>query len=348
MSAAYSSVLVVERDRLAKQALERALLREGLQTVWARTSAEAETALATRGPCLVILNPRMAPEDGWAVFRQLRRFQVPIIVVASKPDATIRRLALTLGADDCVVGEHGPEEVATRARFVLQRAPTDAATPTHSGELAIDAGFGGAHVGGRDISLTRTEYALLSALLEARGRVVPREQLVVRARAHASALPLARSIDAHVRALRRKLGDDPIHPCMLVSVRGFGYRLTVPTAPSATQLAAAAFDALLDPAFILDAHRRVKLLNHAAEALLGKSAEDVIDHLSCGVLLQCQASDSGPTICPALAALGSTAPQRAQSIICLDETPRVVEETVTRLSGDPAHVLMQLREHQRD
>ncbi|MBI4492950.1 MAG: winged helix-turn-helix domain-containing protein [Chloroflexi bacterium] len=342
--AAYGSVLLVERDPSARQALERALLREGLQTLWARSAAEAEAALATRHPCLVILNPRLAPEDGWQVYRQLRRFQVPVMLLAPRSDAALKRLALMLGADDCVAADSGPEEVATRARFVLQRAAREGAPAPTFGAIALDPALGGARVGGQAVRLTRSEYALLAALIEAQGRVIPREQLVVRARAHAGALPLARSVDGHVRALRRKLGDDPCRPRLLLSVRGFGYRLAMPGDQPSPPLAEAAFEALPDPVLVLDEQRCVKLLNRAAAALVGTPAEAVVDHLSCAALLRCQAGAPGPARCPGLAALAGGAPQRTELVVCPAGVPLVVEEAVVRLPGEPARLLLQLRE----
>lgn len=351
MNVAYSSVLLVERDPSTKQALERALQREGLETLWARNSKEAETILATRQPCLIIVNPRLAPEDGWSVCRQLRRSQLPIMLLVPSADPAFRRVALALGVDDCVVSQNGLEEVATRARFVLQRyynRPKSGSTALTFGNISLDPTHLTATVDGRTVSLTHSEYTVLAALVEGQGRVVPREQLVIRARTRADAFPLARSIDAHVRALRRKLGDDPRYPRILLNVRGVGYRLSAPPPASPISLAAAAFHALADPALVLDDHLRVKLLNQAAEELVGRPAEDVVDHMSCSALFGCLADGNVRGPCPAVAALEGYPAPRGEMVINSRDQSLEVEETIIRLPGEPAHLLLHLRERRHD
>lgn len=343
MSASYGRVLVVERDLATKQALEAALMREGLQATWARTAVEVEAAVRAQRPCLAILNPRLAPEDGWQVLRRLRRYELPVIVATPRADPTIQRLALALGADDCVVVTNGATEVATRARFVLQRCAPASAPATAFGQVALAPEVGGARVEGRLVRLTRSEYALLAALVEAQGRVVSREQLVVRARAGARALPMARSVDAYVRSLRRKLGDDARQPRLLLAVRGFGYRLAGEPRPSDPSLAQAAFEALPEPTLVVDAERRVRLLNRAAEALVGRPAGAVVDHVTCGELLRCQVEAEDERSCPALEALAGDGPRQAEVTLCPGQTPQRIEETVIRLPSASGYLVMQLR-----
>ncbi len=337
-------MLLVERDPTAEEALERALQREGLSTIWARTAAEAEAAAASEQPCLVILNPRLAPDDGWLVYRSLRRRHIPIMLVTARREPGIERVALTLGADDCVAGTAGPDEVARRARFLLQRSPERAAEEPSFGDVTLDASTGSASVNGVRVVLTRTEYALLRALVEARGGVVSRDQLVLRARAHADALPLARSIETHIRSLRRKLGDDGRQPARLLAVRGFGYRLVAPRAVSFERLAVEALQALPDAILVVDGQQRVQLMNHAAEVLVGQSAEAVVGRLSCGVLLRCQLREEYGATCCGLAALADGAPHSGSVLVCPLGHTIQLRETSVPLSPTAGHVLLRLSE----
>ncbi len=346
MLAAHPTVLLVERDPSIEQALERALQREGLDSIWARTSEDAEAALATRRPCLVILNPRLPPEDGWQVYRKLRRHAVPIMLVAPGRDPTLERMALTLGADDCVAGDAPAADIATRARFLLQRGGPAPPAALACGDLTLDLTTGQASVDHRNVALTRSEAAVLATLLEAQGGVVSREQLVLRARAQAGALPLARSVESHVRSLRSKLEADPARPTRILSVRGFGYRLAASAAPPRARLVEAAFEALPDPVLVVDAQQRVEVMNRAAEALVGQTADAVVGKLSCSALLGCQL---GPDrACPGLEALFGSGARSAEIAICPIGTTVHVEETASPLPGDPGHLLLLLRERARD
>jgi DNA-binding winged helix-turn-helix (wHTH) protein len=207
-------------------------------------------------------------------------------------------------------------------RFVLQRAGTETPAPLSFGEIVLEPNRGGAMVRGQLVPLTPTEHSLLRVLIEAQGRVVPREQLVVRSRAQAGALPLARSIEAHVRSLRRKLGDDPEAPRLVLTVRGFGYRLSPSTSAPAVDLVAATIQALGDPILVLDEQQRVKLMNPAAERLTGRSAAESINGLRCSALLQ------------------------TTLVLYPQDQPRLVDINASKLPGSSG-LLLQLRERER-
>ncbi len=341
MHAEHARVLLVERDPATQEALERALQREGLSVIWARTAAEAEAAAAAEEPRLVILNPRLSPDDGWLVYRSLRRRHLPIMLVTQRHDPGIERVALTLGADDCVAGTAGPDEVARRARFLLHRMPEVPAVEPSFGDVTLDAATGSASVAGAQVPLTRTEYALLRTLVEARGGVVSREQLVLRARAHAGALPLARSIETHIRSLRRKLGDDGDEPARLLAVRGFGYRLVAPRVVAPERLALEAFQALPDPIIVIDGQQRIQLMNRAAERLVGQAADGVVGRLSCGVLLRCHLKNE-TGVCSGLATLADGAAHSGSLVVCPSGHSLAVEEKAVPLASTGNHVLLRL------
>ena len=108
---ACSSVLLVERDLPERAAIEQALLREGLETLTARRLSEAQAALTSHSVCLILLSPRLAPEDGWQVFRQLRGAGLPLVVLVPDGAQDSMRLALALGADDCISDRASPAEI---------------------------------------------------------------------------------------------------------------------------------------------------------------------------------------------------------------------------------------------
>ncbi len=348
MSAQHARVLLVERDPGREQALAGALRREGLESVWARTHREAEEAVVSQHPSLILLDPHLGPEDGWQAFRSLRRHQLPIMLLPRGQHAQTRRLAEALGADDCLPYDAPPDEVATRARSVLRRADQRPARPTMYGDLILDPANAAVSVGGRETALTRSEYAVLEALVEAQGRVVTREQLVLRARAPAGALPLARSIESHVRSLRRKLGDDLMHPRRLLSVRGFGYRLAGQEPESARTPADISLDSLPQPALVVDTQQRVRRMNRAAERLLGRSREEVVGQLSCAALLRCRDEHTGSRSCPGLATLCDALVRNAEIFVSAWDEPRPMREVASKLDDEPGHVLLQLYEREGD
>ncbi len=334
----YGSVLVVERVESVKQALEQALLKEGLQTLWARSLAEAEMGLTARRAGLVVLNSNLPPEDGWFVYRRLLRFGIPIMVIAAASSPAVQRVALALGAVECLHPESPATEIAKRIRQTLGHVPTTLPGTLEYAGIRLDQSAGVARIGNMTTPLTRSECALLGSLLEAQGRVVSRDQLVQRARADAGSLPLTRSIDAHVRALRKKLGDDPQQPKLIESVRGFGYRLTAPEGLPVEGLAQAAFAALPEAALVVDAHKEVKLMNESAKAMLG--AHDLAG-CTCADLLDCQET-LGDQICPLQAALDHGQGASVRRAIGSNSLHQLVEEIAVPLPGTHSF-LLQLR-----
>jgi two-component system, OmpR family, response regulator len=328
---ACSSVLLVQRDLSNRLAIEQALLQEGLGAVVARGQREAQAALISRSICLIILSPRLAPDDGWQVFRQLRSSGLPIVVLVPDGDPELMRLALALGADDCFSDRASPVEIATRVRFGLKRAPLRPALQPSFGSLVLEPGLG-ARLSDRLIPLTRTEYAVLESLVEAQGRVVTREQLVARARAQAGSFPLARSIDSHVRSLRQKLGDDPDQPRLLRSVRGLGYQLARSPAEPLT-LADAVLQALSEPILVVDDRQQVKLMNRAAEQLARRPAQQAVDTLSCRAILACQVPDDECRTCPWVAVRTSGSPTSARLTIAPADEPLRVQCSAQQLAG---------------
>ncbi len=224
-------VLVVEDEEAISGPFSRALEREGFEAVVARTAA-AGLELAERiEPDLVVLDLTLPDGDGRDVCRALRRgSQVPILMLTARGTETDRIIGLELGADDYVVKPFSSAEVISRIRAVLRRsrlAPPEQQAAIEIDELEVDPGARVARFAGRELSLTRKEFDLLVELARNSGQVVSREDLMSRVW-DVNWFGSTKTLDVHIGALRRKLGDDPAKPKYIETVRGVGFRFASP------------------------------------------------------------------------------------------------------------------------
>ena len=212
-------VLIVEDEDAIAEPLAEGLRREGFDVVRAATGGQA---LAAASVDLVLLDLRLPDVDGFDVCRELRaRSQVPIIVVTARGEEADRVVGLELGADDYVVKPFGLRELIARIRAVTRRARgehTDAVV--RIGALEVDARARRASLAGRELELTQKEFDLLAALARDAGAVVSRRRLLEDVW-ETSWYGSTKTIDVHVAAVRRKLGD----PAWIETVRGVGFRL---------------------------------------------------------------------------------------------------------------------------
>ena len=214
------NLLVVEDDDSIAEPLIEGLRREGFDVVRAATGAEA---LAAAQPDLVLLDLRLPDIDGFTVCRELRaRSDVPIIVVSARGEEVDRVVGLELGADDYVVKPFALRELIARIRAVSRR--TDGRRHDRdellAGPVCIDLRAHRVTVNGQEVLLTATEFELLTVLARDAGAVVDRER-ILREVWHTTWYGSSKTVDVHVAALRRKLGD----PSLIETVRGIGLRL---------------------------------------------------------------------------------------------------------------------------
>ena len=215
-------LLVEDEDAIADPLVE-GLRREGFEVDRVATGREA---LAAPEPDLVLLDLALPDTDGFSVCRELRgRSSVPIIMVTAKGEEVDRVVGLELGADDYVVKPFGFRELIARIRAVARRTAARPARPgaLQAGPLQLDERARRVTVAGRDLELTPKEFDLLALLLRRRGEVVTRAD-IFREVWQTTWFGGAKTIDVHVAALRRKLGD----PAWIETVRGVGLRLEVP------------------------------------------------------------------------------------------------------------------------
>ena len=216
-------ILVVEDEDAIADPLVAGLQREGYDV---SRVATGEGALEASPADLVLLDLRLPDIDGLDVCRQLReRSRVPIIVLTARGEETDRVVGLELGADDYVVKPYGLRELIARIRAVMRRAATLGSTggPLRAGELEVDERARRATLEGRELDLTPKEFELLAALARDPGAAVSRQRLLAEVW-QTSWYGSSKTIDVHVAALRRKLGD----PGWIETVRGVGFRLRVP------------------------------------------------------------------------------------------------------------------------
>jgi len=220
-------ILVVE-DELEIIKLVRAYLEKAGYLVVAATDGEqALSVFRHERPNLVILDLNLPGMDGLEVCRALRRkSDVPIIMLTARIEETDRLIGLELGADDYIVKPFSPREVVARTRAVLRRTEGEPVRPEviTASEISLDIPRRQAALAGQPLDLTTMEFDLLALLAEHAGQVFTRMQLLERVQDHAYA-GYERTIDVHIKNLRRKLSDDPANPRFIETVRGVGYRL---------------------------------------------------------------------------------------------------------------------------
>lgn len=228
-------VLVVEDEPAIRESLAYSLKREGYAVEVAATIAEAEQKLAD--VALVILDLMLPDGSGFDLLVGLRRrTRAPAVIVLTSRDSEADRIAgLETGADDYIVKPFSPREVMARVRAVLRRTSSAReASPPPTATLTADPDTRRASVHGVPVELTRLEFDLLHCMLAVQGRVLTRAQLLERLWGDNFAIT-DRTVDSHVKALRRKVSEAGGAPGLIETVRGVGYRIRDAASPSEEQ-----------------------------------------------------------------------------------------------------------------
>jgi two-component system catabolic regulation response regulator CreB len=219
-------ILVVEDEPAIAESVAYALRRDGFGVTIAQTLAEAEAR--RKDADLVILDLMLPDGSGFEWISALRseRRDQPIIVLSSRDGEADRVAALETGADDYVTKPFSPREIVARVRAVLRRSVAAFAPSAGAGSPAVelDEKARRARGGETALELTRVEFDLLATLLGGPERVHTRADLIDRVWGDGFAIT-DRTIDSHVKALRRKLAEAGADPSTIETVRGVGYRL---------------------------------------------------------------------------------------------------------------------------
>lgn len=227
-----TTVLVVEDEAKLRDLLRSYFEREGMAVLSTGSGSEA-IALARRvEPDLVILDLGLPDVPGEDVAKDIRTFMdVPILMLTAKAAESDRIRGLELGADDYMTKPFSPRELVLRAQAILRRgrdvAPQADRYSFGEGTLVIDEPRREVFLGDVPVELTPTEWGLLTALANHPGRVYSRFELINRTRGYEFE-GYERTVDSHIKNLRRKIEDDPGSPRIIETVLGAGYRLALP------------------------------------------------------------------------------------------------------------------------
>ncbi len=220
------TILVVDDEARIAKLVRDYLERAGFGVLTARDGETALMLARREHPDLIILDLMLPGVDGLDVCRRLRQESgVPIIMLTARVEEADRVVGLELGADDYVTKPFSPRELVARVRATLRRAQGEVgpATVIRAGDVELDTAALTATVAGEPVDLTPTEFHLLAVLVRQPGRIFSREQLLEAV--HGVAFEgYDRSIDSHVKNIRRKIEPDPHQPRYIQTVYGVGYR----------------------------------------------------------------------------------------------------------------------------
>ena len=220
------NIVIVEDDEDIAESIRYNLEREGFRVRVAATGEDALNLILDRPPSLILLDLNLPHMSGFEMCRRLRAeaptARVPILILTARTDEADKVLGLNIGADDYITKPFGMRELVARVNAVLRRADgLESERPIYdNGELTIDQATFSVRFKGRDVRLTRKEFALLSELARNQGRVMTRETLLDRVWS-LSYYGDSRTLDVHIRRLRQKLGESTL----IETVTGIGYRL---------------------------------------------------------------------------------------------------------------------------
>src|SRR5881394_2034233 len=226
MSANQQTVLVVEDEGSIASFVSLYLKNAGYTVRTAANGSEALAQVAAELPSLIVLDLMLPDIDGIEVCRRIRKASdVPILMLTARDEDVDKIIGLEVGADDYLTKPFNPRELVARVKSILRRAAPDRKEPESAvlrhGDLVIDAGRREVKVGAEEIQLAPKEFDLLWELLDHRGLVLTRDQLLERVWGYTFAGDTL-TVDVHVRQLRRKLGEaSPI-----VTVWGVGYKVS--------------------------------------------------------------------------------------------------------------------------
>lgn len=227
-------ILVIDDDREIARLLKSYLEQSGYSVLTAHNGQVGMQIMRMEQPALVLLDLMLPDQDGYDIARQARAEaklkSIPIIMVTARVEDTDKIIGLELGADDYITKPFNPREVVARVRSVLRRATSNndirpAERTITSGALTLNPAQHQLSLHGQPVDLTPTEFKLLQTLMENPGYAFTRSELVEKLFGydHES---LERTIDSHIKNIRRKIEPDPTDPTCIQTVYGVGYRFS--------------------------------------------------------------------------------------------------------------------------
>lgn len=220
------TILVVEDDRMIRELVKVYLEKAGYEVVEAADGEVAKEVFLNSHPCLIVLDlmlPKLSGEEFCKWVRDQERNEVSIIMLSAKSRTEDKINGLRIGADDYIVKPFEPEELLAHIEAVLRRTGQFCQKIVHNG-LCIKPRKGEVLLYEQEIKLTKHEFNLLYYFMENPNKVVSREELMDQLYPYAEKSVLDRTIDAHIKKLRRKIETDPASPKRIITVRGMGYK----------------------------------------------------------------------------------------------------------------------------
>jgi two-component system alkaline phosphatase synthesis response regulator PhoP len=227
-------ILIVDDDRSIVRVVREYLVQAGYEVFAAFDGETAMHSLRRDKPDLLILDLMLPDRDGWDLTRLIRSdtclANLPIIMLTARIEDTDKIIGLELGADDYVTKPFNPREVVARVRALLRRSEQGYVRQIlQTGNLQLDLDHHELRVNGDPIELTPTEFKLLQLFMENPGHTYTRKELLEKSVGYAYE-GMGRTLDTHIRNLRRKIEDDPSHPQIIQTVHSIGYRFVERTA----------------------------------------------------------------------------------------------------------------------
>ncbi len=220
------SVLIVDDDVKLVELLAVYFQKDGFIVYTAYDGLDALQAARKKQPDILVLDLMLPGMDGWDICRTLRKeSEMPILMLTARDEESDRLVGLEIGADDYVTKPFSPKEVVARVKAILRRTrgTTGKAVQLRMGEIVVDLEQYQVTKGGEPVELTPTEFKIVELLAGNPGRVFSRLQIVEQTQGY-SFEGYERTIDSHIKNLRRKLEDNPREPVYILTVYGVGYR----------------------------------------------------------------------------------------------------------------------------
>jgi len=223
-------ILVVDDDKEIVRLVRSYLEKAGYEVFAAYDGETALHTLRREKPDLLVLDLMLPDRDGWDITRLIRSdahlAATPIIMLTARVEDSDKIVGLEIGADDYVTKPFNPREVVARVRALLRRSQRESAGSQvlQAGNLTLDIGRRELLVAGQPTDLTPTEFDLLRVLMENPGYVFTRDELVEKGMGYAYA-GIGRTLDSHIKNLRRKIEPDPKKPTCIQTIYGVGYKL---------------------------------------------------------------------------------------------------------------------------
>ena len=225
-----NTVLIVDDDKKITELLKAYFTKENFTVLTSYDGIDALLSIKTHKPDIIILDLMLPGIDGFEVLKRLRKDNnIPVIMLTARDEETDKLIGLEIGADDYIAKPFSPREVVARAKVVLRRVQPaeDFSKEVKVGEITVDLKKYEIKKKGRLIEFTPIEFKIFELLCQNPGQVYSRLQIIEKVQGYEFD-GYDRTVDAHIKNIRKKIEENPQKPEYLVTVFGVGYKLICP------------------------------------------------------------------------------------------------------------------------